>query len=522
MPVAPGRSRVCTRSSALWLTDAAGRVRVLDLSLPFEPSILLPGLSSWAAAFGVAAEPAEAGARYRGEAPLASLLYRRGWSSTFTFGLGLQAASDRFLATTETVKATPFGAFSLNSACSGGLGQLGFAGRLDFERFKAGAANPRRRRWNVGLSWRGADFLPFGAPANPAGERGWQGGLQLRVLQRLGGRSTVGLAGSLERSSATRGQQGGLTLSWRRPLSRHTHLGLETSWRERAGEPAGLAVSWSLSLVLPRQNQQLRAAGDSGDRSSSLDWSYAPSSPVGHWSAAGALRRGEAGLDGTLEAEFTGDRGQAQLLFDAAANGRLEAGLRAAFSLAMTGDRWAIGRPIEGAFALLAPHPTLAGLDIGADRGAEGFAVSVRRFGGVVPDLAPYQGRTLAVEIADLPPGYDPGPGLFQLLPRYKSGILVPIGSGGVLALAGRLVDEAGAPIALRSGLAASPGADVPEEPKAFFTNRAGRFRIEGLRPGKLKLTLDDGRQLELELPEGQRGVIELGDLMLASGRQAA
>lgn len=492
----------------LRITDAAGRLRVVDLSLPFERDLLRPGLTSYAAALGVEAAAAPGGWRYDSGAPLASALFRRGLSETLTVGGGLQADHDQQVASATGLLATRFALFDLELALSEARGAGGgVTARLGIERYLAGPRNPRRRHWTATFSWRGAGFLSFAE--DPAAAGAARGALQLRMSQRLAGRTSMGISASFEKVGDGE-VKGGATLSLRRALAPDLHLGVDTSWRKDEGERGGFALGFSLTRTLPRRGHQLRASWDSAERVGAVEWSHSPAFPVGSWSAGATVSRGEDGARGTFESQYLGDRGEAGFLVEAGEDGSAAASVRGAFSLVALGGRRAIGRPIEGAFALLAPHPTLAGLAIGADRSGERFALRVRPFGGVVPDLAPYLARALAVEITDLPAGYDPGPGLFQLLPRYKSGTVVPVGTGGVLAVAGRLLDGEGQPVALASGRGLQEGGG---EPKVFFTNRAGRFRIEGLAAGGLALELDDGRRFRLQLPDGARGVVEVGEL---------
>ncbi len=104
-------------------------------------------------------------------------------------------------------------------------------------------------------------------------------------------------------------------------------------------------------------------------------------------------------------------------------------------------------------------------------------------------------------------------PALFRLLPPYRGGYLLVVGSDYNVSAVGRLLDEAGQPVALVSGTA-TEFAHPEREPVPFFTNRDGRFGLVGLAPGtwRLQTVGSDGRTYEIRIPE-TRDTLAVGDL---------
>jgi len=85
----------------------------------------------------------------------------------------------------------------------------------------------------------------------------------------------------------------------------------------------------------------------------------------------------------------------------------------------------------------------------------------------------------------------DLGEGSFRLLPPYRGGYRLTVGSDYMASAVGRLLDSNGKPLSLVSGAAIEEAHREPE-PIALFTNSAGRFDITGLAPGQWNIILND------------------------------
>ena len=134
------------------------------------------------------------------------------------------------------------------------------------------------------------------------------------------------------------------------------------------------------------------------------------------------------------------------------------------------------------------------------------------------PDLTAYQIQPLSVTIPDLPIGYQLDRDRFQVLPTYRSGTAIVIGNDATVVLDGTLIDRNGAPLALLAGEIVRldrKGVPVGE----FFTNRQGRFRIEGVGPGSFELRLagDPTANAQIVIPPKTKGVFVIGEVKLAT-----
>lgn len=186
-------------------------------------------------------------------------------------------------------------------------------------------------------------------------------------------------------------------------------------------------------------------------------------------------------------------------------------------ALVYADGQFALSRPVRDSFAIVVPHPELAGQKIGIDPVHNSYAARIDRFGpAVLPDLSSYLVRNVTIDAPDLPPGYELGPAVHTIRPSYKSGTLIRVGTGATVLLSGVLETAEGAPVDLQAAEIVSmkePQARVAE----LFTNRRGKFTAEGLKPGayELRLLADPESRVPFEIPQGKVGLYDLGRLAL-------
>src|SRR5690606_37944240 len=172
-----------------------------------------------------------------------------------------------------------------------------------------------------------------------------------------------------------------------------------------------------------------------------------------------------------------------------------------------------IGRPVYDAFAVVKAHRSIED-PILIDASGDSAAASTGRLGSALQSsLSSYSDRSLTISAPDAPINLDLGAGSFRLLPPYRGGYLLTVGSDYNIGAVGRLLDPQGQPVTLVSGTARE--LDQPErEPIAFFTNREGRFGVIGLAPGRWLLQTTGGAPLSyiLEVPD-TRDTLAAGDL---------
>lgn len=249
-------------------------------------------------------------------------------------------------------------------------------------------------------------------------------------------------------------------------------------------------------------------------------------------SAAAGIVRARDRYDGSGRVTYYGERGEVTASHDivtpfgdadaasTATESRSE--LRFASAVVYAGGHAAMSRPVSNSFAMFAPDPSIKNYPIGINpqgrRSEERtYAATTGGWGpAVLPDLTPYLYRSVRVDASNLPPGFDAGESLYTFYPTYRSGTFVRLGSDANVLLDGTLQYKDKTPAALQAGsisLVDQPGAT----PETFFTNRAGRFRIEKLKPGRYVMQLYSlpGVTLSLTIPENAAGPTPAGILTL-------
>jgi outer membrane usher protein len=219
----------------------------------------------------------------------------------------------------------------------------------------------------------------------------------------------------------------------------------------------------------------------------------------------------QVGAGGTAEYSgyrFTTSLGVATTL-DREGRDAQSATLEAATALAFAGGRLAWSRPIAGSFAMIDRNPALDGIHIGVNPVAGGYAAETDGFGpGVLPNLEPYRISRMSVEAPGVPLGSSLGPASYVLLPTYRSGTLVRVGEDGTVFVRGIMLHYNGESVAFAVASVLSLD-DGRRAPAVLMTNRAGRFSVSGLRPGRyaVRLAGDTVSSAEFEIPAGTAGV---------------
>jgi outer membrane usher protein len=195
--------------------------------------------------------------------------------------------------------------------------------------------------------------------------------------------------------------------------------------------------------------------------------------------------------------------------------------LRFATSVAFADGAASVGRPIYDAFAVVAPYKTLQGAPVVVDPTPYGFQATTGALGTAIePNMASYSEHVITVDAPTAPPGVDLGKGSFRVMPPYRAGYRLEVGSEYFVTAIGRMVTEDGAPLALISGRATEL-AHPDHEPVVLFTNREGRFGVAGLRPGKWRIEMltEPKSTYVIEIPATVTGVVRLGDMKPTNGQ---
>ncbi len=281
-------------------------------------------------------------------------------------------------------------------------------------------------------------------------------------------------------------------------------------------------------------NAKLDAGQDFAGRSH-VGYRYQEGSGVGSWNTqldldhTGALGQGDGkdyGVNGAFG--YIGNRAELSVSHHTGLAGLdtdeldQRTALTAGTALAFADGSFAIGRPVSNGFAIVAPYDNLPDSDVVIGASQEANRGSSGIFGpALVSEMSAYAPARVDYSVDNLPVGYDLGAGTFDLLPAYKSGYRLTIGSDYTVTAFGTVLDDKGEPIALLTGTAQEEGRT--DGPKVeIFTNRTGRFGAQGLRPGRwtLEMATEPKTRFVIDIPKDAVGLVKLDTLRPAERTQ--
>lgn len=497
------------------IQDETGKRRTIEFSLYSNQALLEPGATELAGFAGVYATPTRSGIAY-GRTWTTQGFVRRGFSQQFTAGVNLQADRRAQQAGTELLFGTGFGLLGVDlSASRRTSGGNGFASAIRIEKIVQDGSAGRSQSVRALVEYRSARFAIPGALVP----------VERLLLRASGGYSVTfgrdlfaALDGQFARDRIERRSNysirasGGFRLIERLALVSEAELrrGRDTrgllfriGLRQRFGERA------SAQLDVDSRGTARASLQDSGGRG------------VGAWSGSVDVSRDRsttalnaAATLATNRADFGFEQG---IAYDAATHrvGPVRSAFRAATSIAFADGGFAIGRPVQDAFLIAAPHRSLNGKSVRLDPQDKSEEAHSDAFGaGLEGSLSAYSKRTIVYAVPDAPPGYDLGQGNVELRPPYRGGYRLEVGSDYHLLVLGRLLDPEGDPVTLLAGKAIDLKA--PKRPAVtMFTSRGGKFGVQGLRPGKWRIEMptEPPTIYEIEVRDDPSGTVRLGDV---------
>ncbi|MHA4836529.1 fimbria/pilus outer membrane usher protein [Sphingopyxis sp. MSC1_008] len=500
----------------LTITDDAGRTESFNFDIFLDQSQLAEGLSEFGLYAGVLAPLGRRGPVYSDEMAFSGF-YRRGISDQLTVGANAQADPNGWMGGVETVIATPIGSFGGFASASHvkDVGS-GWASILTFQRTitrRSGGADAL----SLSFETRSRNFAPIGVglPSNPyryVAGASYNGAINDALYAGLDARYSRGRAD--EPNVASLRATGG----WR--ISPRLNLTGDVSY-ERAGRQDRVGVFLSLVFRLDRASS-LRSDYDSRNNRKRLTYQTYRGSGTGAYNFSADVEHSDLGVATTANGIYYSNRAELGFshfgTFDRDLGGSTgqRSSLRFGTSLAVADGSFSIGRPIQDSFAVVRAHPSLKGTDLFIDANGRFSTANSGAMGTALqPNLSSYSERNLLVTAPDAPIGTDFGEGSFRLLPAYRSGYRLTVGSDYMVSVVGRLLGTTGEPITLVAG-AAVEEAHPEREPVPLFTNAAGRFGATGLAPGRWRIMLNDldRTRFDLVIPEGADRTIAAGDLV--------
>lgn len=530
----PGASG--TNDVQIRITDAYGRQQTIDFPFFFDSQLLAAGVQEYGYSIGLPSQVVENQYRYDKNDPILSAYHRVGVTDNLTVALGTQIDKSESTVTAEALVATGLGTFGIEPAAylrrtdweageTPSNHKQGFGGTLRYRSYANGTSVLSSQSVTAQVSWYDPNFRSFGSTTLPNTKLD----AAARLTQPLFGDVSASLGG---RYRVTRGDSEqnsySVDLALRRRLFETGNIDLTFS-RSRDGfgvRETGIFLTTRFIFDRGRQSAGLNI--DTIANQQRLDWRFQSLYPVNALSGGLEILNdgGKAGDQVQGNLNYTHQRFETQLRQEEvrrSLNDTKGVESRTSFSfgtaLAFADGHYGISRPISNGFAIVVPHPRLAGKDVGVDPVDDRYLTETDGLGlPIVPNVSAYLVRPLLLDVPDAPANYDLGDDRPAVQPGYRAGTVVTIGTDAVAALTGTLLDPDGKPMALLSGTLRPQGIkDAKDLP--FFTNRKGVFRIDSVRPGDWLLILVglEKHPLPVHVPADADGLVKLGPLRLSA-----
>lgn len=180
-------------------------------------------------------------------------------------------------------------------------------------------------------------------------------------------------------------------------------------------------------------------------------------------------------------------------------------------SIAIADGKVGMGSNVRAPFALIETHKTLedATVDINPSPNGDKQGVADGDITGLVGLGSSFTENVLTIDAQNTPLGYDWGPGTYSIVGGTNTAHIITIGSDLSYTAIGYVKDAENTPIALQRGTitAANFSGNV-------FTNRKGRFVIEGIGPGDYVIEIN-GKKAQITIKESDISLIRLGNITL-------
>ena len=499
----------------LVIRDDAGRESVINFSLNFDRSLLARGLTEFGLFGGLESNPGGDGIDYS-DTLGASGFYRRGLSDELTAGGNFRVNDSGGVLGAEMVWASPIGTLGGDIAASSinGIGE-GYAVNASFER-TFGDGFSAARTLTATFQTVSQNFATPGA-LSADNRYAWEAGLT--YAHTIGATQYVTTDAFYSAGRGAEPDQRTLraTYGWR--ASPRLMWSLEGVYEDRRSQE-----EYGVRLALTYRFSQFSsgtAEVDSRRDRARVGYQTSRGRGVHSWSAAANIDRSEsatgvnASITNVLNRVEVG--GSHQTFFDSNSGDITDqrTSLRAGASLAFADGAFGVSRPIYDSFALVRSHKSLNGAEVYVEPREEFFSARSGPLGGAVsPELSAYSPRVLTFDVPEAPPGYDLGAGSVQVLPPYRSGYLITVGSDYFVSAVGQLHDATGQPLKLWVGQAVEL-AHPDRPPVRMFTNASGRFSIQGLRPGRWRIEGASASSTVyiLDVPAEAEGLVRVGVL---------
>ncbi len=536
------------------IIDEFGKVTVKTSEQFYDSHLLKPGLSLYSASLGYLSKQQAGSNPHLKDVPILSGYYEKGISKDLTASFDMQLSPNSYLLGGEAISSIELGSLKYGMAVSGGQDKrAGYAARLEFKpnMTRETIKLDTLRRDMMGLDTRIGQILNSVTITEEFRSRHFaqlnQVNMLNKPLKRLKAQLQTQFSFNLHKNwrgslnlAATSYYDAKNSVSANLSAHKRFNNGINLRIGAKLDSREDFAVNLQISMPLGRKKRSsrrhLELLANSKDNSLSSKASYKSAGQVGRESLSGSVAtiRNDSGYNTNFDIDYRDPKYEASLrAYDnrntsgSSQSQRLQVGFNS--SIACVGKACARSYPINDSFALV-KGPSNQKSPIAVKNGYGQFKYSdtsdsnlpddytslIPTKGNAVVPLESYRYQNINIDEATLPDGYDSEKTEFEVFPRYHQGFAIKAGGEPATILDGELVDEMKKPLGFKGGQW------VPLSGKgktiAFFSNKAGRFRIPSIPTGRYKLELFDYpemRTINVFVPDKKGSVHDVGALLI-------
>jgi outer membrane usher protein len=533
---------VFTGANAVELTvvEPGGKTRRLVFDYFYDATLLKSGVSEYEFLWGAPAFDAPTGRSYDKSQRLFSGWWRRGWTQALSAGVSGQwrySPNERArVAGLDAVLATPLGNLAgwLSQSQHKDFGGYALSGqwRWNHSARRDGEATPLARSISVIVQARHSSQGYAPVSAELPGPAASDVGIRLGLLWAGGYSSSVGA--NVHRSDVPFGNTSNLSMSLRTLLVRQWSLDGSVTLNRQAGvqdTALGLLLTYTGDVSTDSrergmfwqtttgyQSKEQRTVWDA-DLAGNTVWMGSDTS----WQVNANHSSAITGRDTSARARALMGRAEAVVTTlqnnnPSGHNTLLETSLASALVISKGGG-WGWAAPVYDSAVQFKPYRGYEGLKLLVDPRSDTSALSSDLFG--TPPLASvnaYVPRELQLDVENLPPGLNLGADRPMLLPRFRSVVLVPIGSNARTQVTGYLLGPKRQALALQAIVLTLRGST---ESIDLFTNRKGLFLSSQLSPGFYDIKQPGNEKVlaTFAVSEEQEGMMDIGQVQILGER---